>query len=212
MTSKPVRPFTSHVKMMTLTLVVPHPGRWFYQREIQLITKLPYTPVRAAVLSLQHLGLLTRRPHGNRQYYTVNRGFILYEEYKRIVFKTTGLADHLRWAVRRKPGELVASFIYGDYADGTETTETPVRYVVVGDLAARKVKTSADTAAGLTRKEMRPLHLTPREFKARVARKDPELLKILGGRMIFLTGAPADLLPLMEPHVPAGFPAAPYAW
>lgn len=187
------RPFTSHVKMMSLTLTLPHAGRWFYQREIQLITGIAYTPVRAALISLEEFGLLRKRTHGNRQYYTIDKEFFLYEEYRSIVFKTTGLGDHLRWVSRNHPDQLRLAFICGDFAEGTETTDTPVRFLAVGDIARAKLDAALRPASKLTQKKFEYLLLTPRDLAARRRRKDPELEKALGGKKIFVVGRPQTL-------------------
>ena len=193
-----IRPFTSHVKMMTLTLIMPHWQRWFYQREIQMITGIAYTPVRAALLSLSDgFGLAKKRTHGNRQYYMIDKDFFLYEEYKRIVLKTTGLGDHLRW-VASSDNDIVAAFVYGDFAEGTETTDTPVRFCLVGGLPEKKIRSATGAAKKLTQKEFECIRFTTREYTQRLRKKDPELTKILKSDRIFVVGKEASLGKLVE--------------
>lgn len=186
------RAFTSHVKMMTLTLILPHWQRWFYQREIQMLTGIAYTPVRFALLSLESFGLAVKRSHGNRQYYMINKDFFLYEEYRSIVLKTTGLGDHLRW-VRKKPDDIAVAFVYGDFAEGTETTETPVRFCLVGNLPEKKIRSASGAAGKLTLKEFPWVRFSPAEFTARWKKNDPEVLGLVKGRKIFVVGRDRDL-------------------
>lgn len=198
MSRKGARPFTSHVKMMTLTLTLPHAGRWFYQREIQMVTGIAYTPVRAALMDLQAFGLLRKRTHGNRQYYMVEKDFFLYEDYKNIVLKTVGLGDHLRYRCR-SPEDIIVAFIYGDFAEGRETTEADVEFCVVGRMARDKFNDAVAQARVFTQKEFRGLLLSPEEFAARLHAKDAELTRALAGKRIFLIGRPSDLDRLVFP-------------
>lgn len=189
---------------MVLTLVLPHPGRWFYQREIQRLTGIAYTPVRAALIDLADFGLFKRENRGGRQYYTADKEFFLYEEYKRIVLKTTGLGDHLRWVVRKHPEQIVVAFVYGDYAEGTETTDTPVRLCCVGTIPRKKFDRAVATAGRLTRKRHECLLLTPEEFRARHHAGDPEVAALVRGKKIFVVNKPAHLESLLHaPRPPA---------
>ncbi|HBA82468.1 MAG TPA: hypothetical protein DCZ95_00085 [Verrucomicrobia bacterium] len=183
------RPFTSHVKMMMLTLTLPQSGRWFYQREIQTITGIAYTPVRASLLDLESFGLLKKRTHGNRQYFMIDKDFFLYDEYKRIVLKTTGLGDHLRF-VRQDPKDIVAAFVYGDFAEGTETVETPIRFCVVGSLRDAQIQKSLSAAARLTQKKFEYVRF---DAPASASRRPAALQRLLQAPAIYVVGKPSDL-------------------
>lgn len=183
-----VRPFTSHVKMMTLTLVLPHADRWFYPREIQQITGIAYTPVRTSLISLcKGLGLVKQRTQGKRQFYSIDKDFFLYEEYKRIVLKTTGLADHLRWRQKKKD-DIIAAFVYGDFAEGTESTATPIRFAVIGNISRRLVEEACRAAAELTLKSYEFELFTPTAFTQQHEEKDPAVRALLKGPSIYMIG------------------------
>ena len=198
--TKQGRAFTSHVKMMVMTLTVPHSGRWFYQREIQLITGIAYTPVRAALIDLDAFGLLTKRTHGNRQYYMVNKDFLLYEEYRNIVLKTTGLGDHLRW-MDREEHKITTVFVYGDFAEGTETTDTPIRFCSIDRMKDEIFEDAVATAKKLTEKEIEYIRMTPEQLKQHVADQDKETLALIDGKKIFIEGSPKILTDLISPSV-----------
>ena len=183
--------------MMALTLVLPHAGRWFYQREIQFITGIAYTPIRFALIDLEVFGLLNRKTEGRRQYYTIARDFFLYDEYKRIVLKTTGLGDHLRWVGHEKKN-LHCAFIYGDYAEGTESDATPIRFCSVGTIAAARIRDAVESASKVTRKEYEFVHMTPDEFAARCRQPDAPWRRILQGEKIFMVGTSADFARLQS--------------
>lgn len=184
--------------MMALTLTLPHVGRWFYQREIQFITGIAYTPIRFALMDLEVFGLLNRKTEGRRQYYTIARDFFLYEEYKRIVLKTTGLGDHLRWVSREKKN-LDFAFVYGDFAEGTESDATPIRFCSVGAIAAARIRGAVEPAGKATRQQYEFLHMTPEEFTARSRRPEAPWRKMLQGEKIFVVGKSADYERLLSP-------------
>lgn len=178
--------------MMTLTMTLPHAGRWFYQREVQMLTSIAYTPVRAALIDLEAFGLLTKRTHGNRQYYMIDKNFFLYEEYKNIVLKTVGLGDHIRYR-HKNPEDVLVAFVYGDFAEGRETTESPIELCLVGKMPKQTLDEMLAAAAMFTRKEYKVLFLKPDEFASRLRRKDPALKKIVAGKKIFMVGRDADM-------------------
>ncbi len=181
---------------MALTLTLPHAGRWFYQREVQMLTSIAYTPVRAALIDLEAFGLLKKRTHGNRQYYMVDKDFFMYEEYKSIVLKTVGLGDHIRYR-HKNPEDVLVAFIYGDFADGSETTESPIELCLVGKMSKQTLDEVLGAAKMFTLKEFNYLLLKPEEFASRLRRKDPALMKIVAGRKIFMVGTAKVLDGLM---------------
>lgn len=190
---KRARPFTSHVKMMVLTLTLPHTNRWFYQREIQLITGISNTPIRASLIDLEAFGIVLRREHGNRQYYTINPDFLMYEEYKNIVFKTTGLGDHLRWIVRNKPDQILAAFVYGGAAGKVMPPEQPIQFCCVGDISEADLQKAVANASKRTEKTYKYVRYATMDFAARRRKNDPELAKLLAGDKIFVVGRPENL-------------------
>ncbi len=181
-----------------MTLTVPHSGRWFYQREIQLITGIAYTPVRAALIDLDAFGLLTKRTHGNRQYYMVNKDFLLYEEYRNIVLKTTGLGDHLRWQDREEH-KLATAFVYGEFAEGGETTDIPIRLCSIDNMDDEIFEDAVATAKRLTEKEIEYVRMTPEQCKQRFADQDKETLALIAEKKIFIEGSPKILTDLISP-------------
>ncbi|MBN1269764.1 MAG: hypothetical protein JXB04_09265, partial [Kiritimatiellae bacterium] len=176
---------------------LPHAERWFYQREIQHLTGIAYTPIRAALIDLEDFGLLRRETRGNRQYYTIDKGFFLYEEYKNIVLKTTGLGDHLRWAIRKHPEQIAVAFIHGDFAEGTETTDTPIRLCCIGTVPRKVFDRAVATAGKLTLKQHECLLLTPEAFRARFKRGDAEIVGLVQGKKMFVDKMAADLEKLL---------------
>jgi hypothetical protein len=183
------RPFTSHVKMMMLTLTLPQWGRWFYQREIQMITGIAYTPVRASLIDLVSFGLLKSQSRGKRQYYMIDKDFFLYEEYRSIVLKTTGLGDHLRYA-RKSSEEILAAFVYGDYAEGTESMEKPIRFCLVGSISDELIERALVSARKLTQQKFEYIKFPP---PADLTQLPEELKALLKKPTIFVVGKPRDL-------------------
>lgn len=75
------------MKMMALTPVLPHAGRY-------------------AILDLEAFGILIRQTRGRWKSCTIDKNFSVYEECKRIVLITTGLGDHLRF-IARQPNDIL---------------------------------------------------------------------------------------------------------
>lgn len=64
---------------------------------------------------LERAGLLKSRVSGKQRYYSSNRKFPLYAEYKKIILKTVGIEHQLR-EVLEDFGSVKKAFIFGSYA------------------------------------------------------------------------------------------------
>jgi predicted nucleotidyltransferase len=91
-------------------------------------------------------GLLRERRVGNQRRLSANPDFVLYPELRRMILKTVGLAEPLASALAPIARRLTEAFVFGSVAAGTDTSESDIDLVVVGDVDLFDVSPLLDSA------------------------------------------------------------------
>ena len=160
-------------------------------REIHRQTGLAIGTVRQDIEKLVELGLVIRRPDGNRVYYAANQSHPLYAEIHRMVLKTAGLADVLAAALSSEG--VRCAFVFGSMASGTAKPESDIDLMVIGSVGLRKVSGLLSGVGNQLGREINPHVLSPTEFDKRVRDKDHFLTSVLASPKIFVAGSEDDL-------------------
>lgn len=171
-----------------LGLLLLHPGESFHVREIARMTGRPANTLYRELATLAKAGLLLRRAQGNQVHYEANIGSPIYEELRGILKKTTGIADVLREALVPLADRVRLSFVYGSIASGKEGSRSDVDVMLVGSLKFEDAVHALAPAEEILRREINPHVYGLREFRAKLARKEPFLDRVLDGPKIMLTG------------------------
>jgi len=171
-----------------LSLLLLHPGESYHVREIARITDRPANTLYRELATLAEAGLLLRRSQGNQVHYQANPDSPIYEELRGILKKTTGIADVLREALAPLARRIEAAFIYGSIASGKEGPRSDVDLMLVGELKFEDAIKALSPAEKDLRREVNPHVYGQREFRAKLAGKDPFLRRVLEEPKIMLMG------------------------
>lgn len=182
---KPI--FTSHTKVMLMTLLMMNPHRWFYQNELQALLTLPYTEILRQLKKLTAVGWLLQRRDGNRRYYKVGEDLFVYPEFKNIILKTTGVGDHIRWRMKA-PSDVALAFVHGDFAGDVVDADSRLEVFVIGGLPERLLKEGFAYAARLHLRPVSWRRAAPEAFAAALRRKDADALRLLSTPKVFVVG------------------------
>ena len=179
-------------KAELLRLFFTNPDKAFYIQQIgRLLGKKPGV-FQKTLNALEKQGVLTSEYVANLKYFTVNKGYPLYEEFKRIIFKTVGVVGSIKGALENL-GNITLAFIYGSYAKGKENILSDIDLVIVGrpdeDLLIRRLDVLEDK---LSRRINYKLY-SSREFAACIRKKEPFLMAIIKGKLIVLLGQDNEL-------------------
>lgn len=179
--------FSSNVRVQLLVILLTNPDEEFYIRQLARRTgEHPYA-VQRELRRLERLGLLTSHTRGRMKYYSVERGFPLYPELKRIILKTAGLGDLVREGLQNL-GSIEFAFIYGSIAAGEEDAASDIDLMLVGEIDLLAL---APVIAGLEERLGRSINYvahSSEEFKERKEQKDPFLEDVLRGPIVMLIG------------------------
>jgi len=181
--------FTS-TQQKVLRLLFGQPDRSFFVTQIMALANAGRGAVQRELHRLDASGLATVQMIGTQKHYQANRNSPLFAELCSIVRKTVGLEVPLRTAVDSLPGTVILAMIYGSVAKRTDTAASDIDLLIVSDdLTLEDVYAALAPAEELLDRRVSPTLYTIREYNQRRDRKNPFLMRVLGGPKIVLTGS-----------------------
>jgi predicted nucleotidyltransferase len=184
--------FSSKSRVEILKLFLFNPEDSFYQRQISTLAHQPIRSVQREMEKLETIGLIEKSVQGNRIYYKVNKRCPIFEELKRILFKSVGIAEVLKENLKNT-GNIIIAFIYGSYAQGKESLLSDIDLLIVGFITSRELSTLLSKPKRELGREINYAVFPPQEFKKRIRRKDHFLNAVLEGKKIFIIGNEDEL-------------------
>lgn len=181
------RLFSSKIRIRLLTLFVMHPKDEFYMREIQKLTRENFNNIRRELINLKDAGILETRTRGNLKYFQINQRYPLYDDLKNIIYKTEGVGDLIRDALKSIKG-IRAAFIYGSISKGKERRGSDIDLMVIGEVELDKVYSQISKVEGKVKREVNVDVISPAEWLKRKQKNDAYILDILNNKRIFILG------------------------
>jgi predicted nucleotidyltransferase len=184
----------SKVQQRVLGLIFANPDRSFYTSEIIRTVESGSGAVERELSRLQRSGLVSVERIGNQKHYRANRQSPVFAELQGLVLKTVALREPLRKALEPYADKIKTAFVYGSVANGTDTAQSDIDVMVIGDdLNYSDLYTAFQHAEDRLLRKINPTFLSTDEWQRR-SRKDGSFVQKLGGRpMIFLFGSKDDL-------------------
>lgn len=189
--------FSSKAKVEILKLFLFNPDDSFYQRQISVLTRQPIRGVQREVEKLQSLGLIEKSAQGNRLYYKVNRNCPIFEDLRRILLKTAGIAETLRGKLIKSDNVQIA-FIYGSYARGEESSSGGIDLLVIGSITVRELSVLLAECKSETGREINYTVSKAQGFEKRLKQKNHFLNTVLKEKKLFIIGREDELKTITE--------------
>lgn len=183
---------SSKVRVKLLTLFFTNPDTKFFLREIQRQVKEDISGVKRELDNLESINLFKTEKVGNLKYYLLDRSFPLFDEFKSIIFKTTGVEGVLKEALVKFPG-LRFAFIYGSYARGKETAVSDIDLFLVGGVNISKLNTMINSLEESLKREINYVVYRRREFERKKQIGDEFLKEVLNLPKIMIKGIESEL-------------------
>jgi predicted nucleotidyltransferase len=130
------------------------------------------------VKELESEGIIRCQKRGNLKLYSINKDYPLYQEYKKIIMKTTGLEEQLRQILKGVDGVREA-YIFGSYARNAMEPHSDIDLLVVGShriMALQKMVYKLQKESG---REINTVNLGEKEFKKKIKDNDQFISGIL---------------------------------
>lgn len=165
------------------------PERSYHLNELRRLTGLGSASLQRELGKLAAAGLVHSEKVGNLRRFQVNTESPVYEELAGLTRKTLGAQPLLQEALAPMKSRLDLAFIYGSIAKGTDTAQSDIDVMLVGnDLLLSDVLKLLLPAESQLGRKINPTLYTPAEYKRRRAQKDSFLNRVLAQPVIPLIG------------------------
>lgn len=185
-----------------LGVLFSNPERPMYLREIIASSGVGPGQVQRELENLLRLRLVLRSRQGRQSFYRPNPDAPIFEELKSIVFKTFGIADTVREALRPFASRVEWAFIYGSVASDRAVASSDVDVMVVTDLLGPSdLLHGLEAAEGKLRRRVNLQVFGKAEFFRRAKQQDHFLANVLSRPRIMIIGD-EDALAQLAPRKP----------
>lgn len=171
------------------------PGREFHLSELRRLTGLGSASLQRELNRLADAGLVRSERLGNLRRFCANPDSPVYEELVGLARKALGMEPTLRASLLPLAPALRGAWIYGSVAKKTETAQSDIDLMLVGEkLSLAKVLELLLPAETQLGRKINPTLFTPAEFARRRADPDSFVSRVLAQPVIDLiekNGEPA---------------------
>jgi len=185
-------------RRLVLSLLLLHPDRSFYVREISRLTSVPAGSLHRELGALAEAGLLARSTSGNQVRYQADRNCPIFEELAGIFRKTAGLADVLREALAPLGQAVRIAFVFGSVAQRRERATSDVDVMVIGSMSFTRVVEALAPAGKQLQREVNPVAMTLEALRTKLRRGDRFAGRVMREPKIFLVGDARELGELVQ--------------
>jgi len=179
------------VQQRVLGLLYGQPDRRFQSGELIRLAMSGTGAVHRQLFRLAAAGLVTVTAIGNQKFYQANPASPIFDELTGLIAKTVGVVEPLRRALAPLADEIVAAFVYGSVAKGSDRASSDIDLIVISDSVRHEqlyeAIAPAERALGrpvnptlITRAAWRSKRAKPDSFAARIA-ESPHLI-VLGSK------------------------------
>ncbi len=184
----------SKVQQRVLALIFGRPERSFYTSEIVRAVDSGTGAVERELSRLERSGLVAVEWIGNQKHYRADRASPIFEELHGLVAKTVGLAEPIKASLQPYASAIKTAFIYGSVAKGTDTAQSDIDLMVIGDdLNYSDLYDASHSAQDRLGRKVNALFLSPRSWRRKASDKGSVVNKISGSPKIFVIGSEKDL-------------------
>jgi predicted nucleotidyltransferase len=184
----------SKVQQRVLALIFGQPERSFYTSEIIRNVHSGTGAVERELSRLQRSGLVSVARIGNQKHYRANHASPIFKELRRLVIKTVALTEPLRKSLEPYSDKINTAFVYGSVAKGTDTADSDIDLMVVGDeLEYSELYAALQNAESTLRRKVSPIFLSSKDWRRKASEKGSFVSKINALPKIFVFGSEKDL-------------------
>ncbi len=176
-----------------LATTLMQPERWWYLSDLARHLGLHHASLQRELARLAGAEILLVRRDGNRIYYRANADSPVFPELRGLLAKTAGIVEVLRDALHAHSTGLMAAFVFGSVASGTERAESDVDVMLIGNVSLRKIAPALDVAERQLRRAVNPVVYTVDEFVDKLDAKNAFLARVMDGPKLYVTGTEASL-------------------
>lgn len=178
---------TSKLRSKLLSYFFTNPEKSLYVRELAVILNEDPGNLSRELRKLEEEGVFISSSRGRVKFYSLDKGYALFNELKKMIFKTDGVEGSLKQIVSGYAG-IKCAFMYGSHAKGKEKKSSDIDIVIVGayprDDFTRKIR-ALELRLG---REINFNSYTNDEFNRERKKSGGFLNLVMKGRIVLLKG------------------------
>jgi predicted nucleotidyltransferase len=184
----------SKVQQRVLALLFGHPERSFYTSEILRQVDSGVGAVDRELTRLHRCGLVTLERVGNQKHYRANREAPIFEDLRGLLEKTVNVTEPLKKSFERFASGIQSAFVFGSVAKGSDTADSDIDILVIGDDLNYSDLYSAAQEAELTLKRpVHPLFMSSQDWQRHTLDDGSVMNKISRSPKLFFIGSEHEL-------------------
>lgn len=164
----------SKVSRGLLSYLFLHENESLYLNEIARKLGIDKRNLAKKIKEFSEEGLIVGEQKGNEIYYSLNKRYPFFKEYKKIILKTYGIEKHLGELLRQLKG-IKEAYIIGSYAQNNMDTHSDIDVLVVGDINTVEVQKKVAEVQIKVSREINLTVISPVELKRKLDKRDPFL-------------------------------------
>jgi len=186
--------FVSRVRVKILQLFLSVPAdSLFHVREIVRRVSEEINAVRRELARMEKFGMVSSEWRANRRLYRFRKDYIFYRQLLSLVAKTTGLGGSLV-KNKSKLGRIKFAFLSTRFLKGVSSNTEDVDLLVVGSIVLPELQSIISDEQAKREQEINYSFMDEAEFKFRVKRRDPFILRVLIQPKVMLLGDEDEML------------------
>jgi predicted nucleotidyltransferase len=185
--------FPNQYRRKVLALLLMNPHKWVHLRELARLTGASPGTLKKELDVLQSAGLLKSQKMGNQTQFSANADHPVYPELAGLIRKTTGLHDVLATALQPLAGLIEVAFVFGSMARSTETSQSDVDVMVIGNASFGEVVNALYDAQTTLAREINPKVMTRAEWLSKQSEQNTFVKELLSKPKLFVRGTENDL-------------------
>lgn len=185
--------FPNRYRRAVLSMLLMNPERRVHLRELARLTGASPGTLKKELDALTEAGLLNVQRVGNQTHFSANSQHPVYPELSGLIRKTTGLHDVLARALEPLADGVVAAFVFGSVASGTEAAHSDVDLMVIGTASFGEVVNAVYEAQAAVGREIKPKVMKREEWQAKRSAGQAFLNEVMHKPKLFILGTADDL-------------------
>ncbi|MFH1309427.1 MAG: nucleotidyltransferase domain-containing protein [Candidatus Omnitrophota bacterium] len=161
----------SKITKVLLNYFFLNPGESLFVNEISRKLDLDKRNLVKKLKELEEEGIVLSETRGNQKIYSINRLYPLYEEYRKIVFKTIGIESKLKRILKQVPG-IEKVYLFGSYAKDAMEVHSDIDLLVIGDHKIMDLQKEVSKLQKEIGREINVVNMDRKEFEARKKKND----------------------------------------
>ena len=165
------------------------PERAYHLSELRRLTGLGSASLQRELNRLAAAGLVDVQAVGNLRCFQANPDSPVYAELVALTRKTLGTVPVLREALQALLPSLQSAWVYGSVAKQTDTAQSDIDVMLVGEgLQLSQVLSALEPAEAQLGRKINPSCYSPQEFECRRAEPDSFVQRVLSQPVLPLIG------------------------